>query len=662
MEQSSKSSISDPRSAGRVIRDPVYDYVVMPVALNELVDHRFVQRLRRIAQTPSSSSVYPAMTGTRFEHVLGAMHLARDAWGQAWLNTADAIKRSFQNAVWRDLKRTGQKLDAETARWCSSRSTFDSEFDNRISISVGTAALLHDIGHTPFSHTLEAFYARNVALVTTGVHGVGDASWSEFQNRHPGVGFHELVGWKMLDQIDSACVSTVPWWVVKAIIHEYRQDTWSGCLHELVAGEVDIDRLDYLLRDARLSGTEFGAIDRTRLIQSLELHDTSDGDGSARERGVKSTWRIGYGYRARTALETFLINRMRYYQWVIYHPHSVAASQFLDLALEDLLGLASMNPTTDIDRTVKETLDGIRPTLNYFIPKPRSWAVRKPTDDAGHLVSELFDTSSVALQAEVDDSTVLEWMKSSASFARAIQSAAGLSAETSRRLDRYLALYDAVLFRVPNWAPVWKTEDQYGSIAAELEDELRKALETLSSQILRETTEALTGRQPTEHLMLQSAALNQISAEMDRSSAAGLNSLARHMLHRGQPDQRFEREQLLARRLTELTSMEPPLRNGFWVLAYKEILPANDDTSAVRVFNGNYDSPLRKLSSIVSVLPAVAESNPKLYAFYVVPSNSRMRENRQSPYAENLAHEFVEKFPQAVLGCLRALLAMPAGH
>src|SRR5215207_11011224 len=72
-------SISDPRALGRVIRDPVHDYVVLPHELDDLLGHRLVQRMRRIGQTSLSSSVYPSMSGNRYEHALGAMHLSREA-------------------------------------------------------------------------------------------------------------------------------------------------------------------------------------------------------------------------------------------------------------------------------------------------------------------------------------------------------------------------------------------------------------------------------------------------------------------------------------------------------------------------------------------------------------------------------------------------------
>ena len=98
------------------IRDPVHGYVRMTAVEKELIDSPFIQRLRRIHQLAGSYLVYPGATHTRFEHVIGTMHVA----GQI----AESLVRTSQ-------------LDADEVQ------------------EVRIAALLHDVGHGPFSHMYE---------------------------------------------------------------------------------------------------------------------------------------------------------------------------------------------------------------------------------------------------------------------------------------------------------------------------------------------------------------------------------------------------------------------------------------------------------------------------------------------------------------------------
>ena len=186
------------------IKDPVHGYIEVPTPLVLLLDTEVVQRLRYIKQLGFVYLVYPGANHTRFEHSLGAMHLA---------------------------SLLARQLD----------------LDKDDTLLVCTAALLHDIGHGPFSHSSEKLRAEygpfshdDIApfLMMPEVSDILDEN---------GTDPHEIAG-------------------IVAGNHQL-----AGGIH----GDLDVDRMDYLLRDAHYTGVPYGNLDAGRLIQSLVL--TEDG-------------------------------------------------------------------------------------------------------------------------------------------------------------------------------------------------------------------------------------------------------------------------------------------------------------------------------------------------------------------------------------------------
>ncbi|PSQ16357.1 phosphohydrolase [Halobacteriales archaeon QS_8_69_26] len=186
----------------KTIKDSVHDHITVDGVAHDLLDTPEVQRLRRIKQLGTVHLVYPSANHTRFEHSLGVYHLA----GQA-------------------LSHLG--VEGRTAR------------------RVEAAALLHDVGHGPFSHNLEGLVHRRTGK------------------------YHDDVG----DLIDEGVVGAVlrdhdisPSTVADLIAGE-------GQFGQLVSGELDVDRMDYLVRDAHHTGVPYGTIDHGRLIRELTFVD-----------------------------------------------------------------------------------------------------------------------------------------------------------------------------------------------------------------------------------------------------------------------------------------------------------------------------------------------------------------------------------------------------
>jgi HD superfamily phosphohydrolase len=213
------------------IRDPVHGYVLLEGLALELADTPQMQRLRWIKQLGLASLVYPGANHTRFEHSLGAYHLAGLLANHLGLQEEDRMK-------------------------------------------VCAAALLHDVGHGPLSHATEAALAPYLRKE------------------------HECI-------IDILKRSEL-----RAVLDNYGllpsdiQAAINGFgLGQIVSGEIDVDRMDYLIRDAHYTGVAYGVIDRLRLVQKMTLH----GGQLVVEAG---------GVQAATSL---LISRLLMHPSVYYH-------------------------------------------------------------------------------------------------------------------------------------------------------------------------------------------------------------------------------------------------------------------------------------------------------------------------------------------------------
>jgi len=184
------------------IKDSVHDHIEVSGVADALLDTAAVQRLRRIRQLGTAHLVYPSANHTRFEHSLGVYHLAREALDSLGVE--------------------GRR--AERAR---------------------AAAILHDVGHGPFSHTLE-----------------------DLVERHTGR-YHDDVA-DLLTAGDVAAVLDAHDLDPERVAELVRGD---GELGQVIAGELDVDRMDYLVRDAHHTGVPYGTIDHGRLVRELTIHD-----------------------------------------------------------------------------------------------------------------------------------------------------------------------------------------------------------------------------------------------------------------------------------------------------------------------------------------------------------------------------------------------------
>ncbi len=230
-----------------VVRDPLWNNIRLDSEALAVVDTPAVQRLRYVRQLGHAFLVYPGATHTRFEHALGTYHLARRALTQ--------------------LEESGGRTDPGDA------------------LRIRLAALLHDIGHYPFSHALEE----------AGLPG------------HEGLAERHLASGALAEALERLGVPAAG---LLDLIRGRAREPLAG----LISGSLDVDKLDYLSRDAWMCGVPYGVIDVDRLLASLTLAVGPDGRPTVavHEKGL-------------AALESLLFAKYQMYRNVYWH-HAVRSA------------------------------------------------------------------------------------------------------------------------------------------------------------------------------------------------------------------------------------------------------------------------------------------------------------------------------------------------
>ncbi len=295
------------RSMVKRFKDPVYGYIDVPVDLcSSIVDTPEFQRLRRIVQT-SFAPVYPSALHNRFVHSLGVYHLGCLA--------AEAIDASLQSCP-----------------------QYDSGLQRRWEISLQTfklACLLHDFGHAPFSHAGEDLYRENpkyekseddniVGIDKMLVDIVGDNNSDGFPTKQSAAGAaaHEVMSAILaLEQFPDIIPNGE---LFARCITGYKHPNPNSIEHlldnilvELLNSKtIDVDKLDYLIRDARTIGFESISIDYIRLLRSARI---------VWKNGTPS---FAFHKSALSVLENVVYARDLEKKWIQSHP-VIAYEQFL---------------------------------------------------------------------------------------------------------------------------------------------------------------------------------------------------------------------------------------------------------------------------------------------------------------------------------------------
>ena len=276
------------------INDPIHGFVGLTELESKIVDSETYQRLRRIKQLSGGHYVYPTAEHTRFGHCTGAMYLAGLA-GRRLLGQLGLGKDALQE--------------------------------------VRIAGLLHDIGHGPFSHVFEEVLSEK--------RGMNHEDVTEWIIRKGELG----------DLLEDGGVSRDR---IANLVRGRRKTKTDAVVSGIVAGQVDADKMDYLIRDSFYCGVNYGLVDIHRLINSLEV----SGNGF-----------IEFDIAARGALESFLVARYEMFLNVYYHK-TVRSVEVLLVKLmqtaDDLLGLTAFSTPKEFlaldDMSLISRLRGINPS------------------------------------------------------------------------------------------------------------------------------------------------------------------------------------------------------------------------------------------------------------------------------------------------------------
>ena len=233
-------------SETKVLKDPVHSYIhINYEVVWNCLDSKEFQRLRRIRQLGGDFQVYPTAEHSRFSHSLGVYEIVR--------------------RMVTEIKSLSMEL---------------SEYDK---ICVMLAGLLHDVGHGPFSHAFEHITNHSHEDYTAKI----------------------ILGETELNQVLTEVSPRLPEDIVSIIEHNHPNDI----LNQIISGQLDADRMDYLLRDSYFSATSYGQFDLERILRTMRVRKI---DENKKALVVK--------YTGIHSVEDYIMARYQMYWQVYYHP------------------------------------------------------------------------------------------------------------------------------------------------------------------------------------------------------------------------------------------------------------------------------------------------------------------------------------------------------
>lgn len=328
------------------IRDPLHDTIPFTAAEKTIINSPEFQRLRRIQQTAFIKYVFPGATHTRFEHSLGVMHMSGVMLSRLIANQTRLLE-SLTAAVETQAPLVQNSFSLTEQMHGSLRATQKALAflsSPEIAQALRFSALLHDVGHAPFSHSMERFLPTWADVrdelprlnLPKFLSDALDAKITKLTTREPGRlkqrVRHELYTLfivarlftrkeSFLDEaMGQEVCSLIDCDVSPSKGGALEESGLQSLLHEMVSGELDVDRMDYLMRDSRQCGVVYGYFDAGRILDSAGFYfDSHTGRYhlALRRSGV-------------AAFEDYLRARWSMYQQVYFHKTATACEAMLE--------------------------------------------------------------------------------------------------------------------------------------------------------------------------------------------------------------------------------------------------------------------------------------------------------------------------------------------
>jgi HD superfamily phosphohydrolase len=286
--------------ATKIFRDPLYNYVGISLPKDEwildLLESPEIQRLRRIHQLGVSNFTYPGADHSRLSHSLGVLYLMGIAWDH--------------------IENTGQS---------------DPQID-RARHPLLAAALLHDVGHGPFSHVFEKCL------------GINHEEWTLKIINSSATRVHEVLG-----------TYDIPHAAITSLIDEHNHDrpAWQK---SLLSSQLDVDRLDYLRRDSLFTGAGYGHFDWFRILHTFQIHGPADGYRD-----------LIWEEKAKFAIEEYIFARYYMYENVYFHRTTRGFELLLQAMWKRARDLNSKGINSQLLKPIKSFWAAKSPTIDQYL-------------------------------------------------------------------------------------------------------------------------------------------------------------------------------------------------------------------------------------------------------------------------------------------------------
>ncbi|RKU21106.1 hypothetical protein C6503_05200 [Candidatus Poribacteria bacterium] len=329
------------------MRDPIHGFIKISKRERDLIDTKVFQRLRRIRQLAMTSLVYPGAVHTRFDHSVGVMHVA------------GRICTKLQ--------------ELNSAKICSE------DVDR-----VRFAALLHDVGHGPFSHVSEHLLKK---------YAPADADTGQVLEK-----IHEKITVDIIqtDPKISEILDRDLDFVVEIIEGSKNIRDWH---RDIVSSELDADKMDYLLRDSYFAGVKYGEYDLEKLIESCRIADRRETPLAISSKGIY-------------ALEQLLLARYHMTQQVYWHRVSLISNEMIvrgiTLAIDGrnakmgkLYKYPKKNKRASDEDHEKKKKDFVQNYLNYHDEKVIDLLRNCKQEKAREIFNQLYNRELYKMIAEI---------------------------------------------------------------------------------------------------------------------------------------------------------------------------------------------------------------------------------------------------------------------